>query len=273
MNAYQKSPSGYRGVEQALLLLGALDHKNVAGVAVELLEHDHPRVLVTAAWALRVLQVKETLPSMLDRAIRVSHVFLGGRSKRATMGGAVGMDQVAHLFDAFGQMKYREAEDLLRKYIPKNLDIGENSRPAAITAIGKLYQDDPDPELVGQLVARLHDWESDPAEINLVCSMSAIALGRMNAESAMKDLEKYFQGDPPRGSLTMRVPGVFVKSPAAISRHRLHRSRTRPALIWSRVAFALRRHERTSKPVRRFFEFFEPKSEHPAVDIYRRLLC
>jgi hypothetical protein len=202
MKSVQESASGYRGVEQALLLLGALDHKNVAGVAVELLEHDHPRVLVTAAWTLRVLQVKETLPSMLDRALRVSDVYLGKKYKQqTTVGGAAGLDQIAHLFDAFGQMEYHAAEDLLRKYIPKQLDLGANSRPAAIGAIGRLNQGHPDPKLVAQLVARLHDWASDPGEIFPVCSMSAIALGRMKANSAVKDLERYFLGKPPRGLL------------------------------------------------------------------------
>ena len=203
MKSVRESPSGYRGVEQSLLLLAALDHKDVAGIAVELLEHDHPWVLVTAAWALRVLQVKETLPSMLDRASRVSNVFLSDEfDKRKPLGGTAAMDQVAHLFDAFGQMDYHEADDLMQKYIPKNLGLGPNSRPAAVTAIGKLYRGRPDPGIVRQLVARLHDQASIPPEIFEVVDSAAIALGRMKARSALKDLEQYYPGEAPRSRLS-----------------------------------------------------------------------
>ena len=203
MKMAQESPSGYRGVEQALILLAALDHKNVAGVAIELLEHDHPRVLVTAAWTLRVLAIPETLPKMLDRAVRASDVFLGDGidPKRSTVGGEAAMDQLAHLFDAFGQMKYREAEEMLRRYVPKNLSLGQNSRPAAITALGWLNQGNPDPVLVPQITERLHDQFSTPPDLDEVWVVSAIALGRMKAKGAVPDLEKYYQGDPPRGRL------------------------------------------------------------------------
>lgn len=204
MKSATESPSGYRGTEQSLLLLTALDHKNVAGIAVEHLDHKHPRVMLTAAWALRVLSVEETLPGMLDRATRVSAAFLDSSFQKREKFDASAIDQVAHLFDAMGQMKYGEAEGLLRKYIPKNLTLGANARPAAVAAMGKLYEKNPDEELVKQLLKRFSDRESmiEP-ELDEVIHMCSIAFGRMKATQTLPFLEKDYPGGTPTGGFDL----------------------------------------------------------------------
>ena len=60
----------WRGLEQAALLLAALDHKPAAPRLVELLEFGRPEVGVAAGWGLKKLAVPETLPAMLDKATR-----------------------------------------------------------------------------------------------------------------------------------------------------------------------------------------------------------
>ena len=52
----------WRALEQAALLLGHLDHEPAAERLMALLDHDRPEVAVSAAWALRKLEIAETLP-------------------------------------------------------------------------------------------------------------------------------------------------------------------------------------------------------------------
>src|SRR5262249_32151659 len=52
----------WRGLEQAALLLAALDHKPAAGRLIELLAFDRAEVSVSAAWGLKKLAIPETLP-------------------------------------------------------------------------------------------------------------------------------------------------------------------------------------------------------------------
>lgn len=198
--------SNFGGLEQSLLLLTALDHKPVAERAVELLAHKHPNVFVTAAWALRRLKVEEMNKGMLRWATRTGDQeiskFRSGR--RVSLHH---LDQVAHLFDAFGEAEYGDAEDLLRKFImlvpdPRDTTnptgVGPNCRAAAITALGKLYRDNPDRGLVQQFVGRMNArGRAGGYDVPEMWSTTAIALGRMNAKSEIDELRKYYTGGPP----------------------------------------------------------------------------
>lgn len=177
---------GWRGQEQATLLLAALDHKSVAGRFVELLESPRDEVLVTAAWGLRTLAVPGTLPAILDKATRQTET-----RKQAASPMAVDV-QVALLFEALGQMKYAPSEALLKRYIPKDLDMGEMSRGAAIWALGRLHENSPDEALAKMLFERLSDPGVEPPETERVRVMSAIAIGRMKTKSQVEPLRKGF---------------------------------------------------------------------------------
>lgn len=195
MEWLDNSPARFRGVEQALILLAALDHKPAAELAVELLYHDQTKVRITAAWCLRILQVKIAFPKMFKRANEVSEALFGNGSEQNWEQTRADMHQLAHLFDAFGQFGFRESDELLRLYVPKNHEL--SCRPAAITALGKLHVDDADSDLIPLLVRRMHDQVSDTAESPELCATCAVALGRMNAQSALKDIERYYDGTPP----------------------------------------------------------------------------
>jgi HEAT repeat protein len=115
----------WRGLEQAALLLGALDHKPASARLVELLESPRPEVGIAAAWGLKQLAVPETLPAMFDKSNRQTEL----RSKDGFT--PAGLDeQTAHLFEAFGKLRYAAAEPLLRRYVPKDYKMGEYSRAA-----------------------------------------------------------------------------------------------------------------------------------------------
>ena len=176
----------WRGLEQAALLLGAMDHKPVATRLVTLLESKRPEVGIAAAWALKRLAVPETLPPMFDKAVRQTEL----RAKPGEL--PRGLDlQTAHLIEAFGRMKYAAAEPLLVRYIPKNPLYGEFSRSAAIWTLGHLHEGTPDESLAAQLLARVTDDNPMPPEWDRVRAMSALSIGRMKAVSQVPALKKY----------------------------------------------------------------------------------
>ena len=187
------SRDGWRGQEQAALLLAALDHKPAAGRLVELLESKRPEVMIATAWGLRRLEVRETLPAMLDRATRQTEL-------RPTSESTALDEQVGHLFEGFGRMKYAPAEPLLLKYVPKpplGKSMGTPSRGTAIWALGWLHAGTPDNSLADQLIARVIDPGTFPPELDLVRRVSAVALARMKAVSQAETLRTYNKGRSP----------------------------------------------------------------------------
>jgi HEAT repeat protein len=178
---------GWRGQEQAQLLLAALDHKPAAPRMVELLESPRGEVMVAAAWGLRKLAVPDTLAAMLDKAGRQTDF-------RLTAAGVISphLDhQVAHLFETMGIMKYAPAEPLLRRYVPKDFMYGMESRPSAIWALGLLHAGTPDEPLAQQFMERLTDPSTSPPEQDRVRVASAISLGRMKAVSQVPAIKRY----------------------------------------------------------------------------------
>lgn len=178
------SRESWRGQEQAALLLGALDHKPSASRLIELLKSTRPEVMIASAWSLRMLAVPETLPEILAHARHQSTERLAGR-------GTEGLDeQVAHLFEAMTLMDYAPCEELLREYVPKVFANGYYSRGAAIWGLGHFHKGTPDEELAAQLVERMNDIASMPPDLDIVFRMSALSLGRMQAESQLPALRE-----------------------------------------------------------------------------------
>ncbi len=175
----------WRGQEQATLLLSTLDHKPVAARLVQLLESPRREVLVVAAWGLRKLAVPETFPAMLNKAIQQTEI----RLKQPAVAGVD--EQVAHLFEAFGLLKYAPAEGLLRQYVPKVMPLGDYSRGAAIWSLGLLHNGVPDEPLAVLMVERLTEPPVTPPELLRVRTMSAISLGRMQAKSQVPRMRQY----------------------------------------------------------------------------------
>ena len=181
------SREGWRGQEQAALLLAALDHKPAAGRLVELLESKRPEVMIATAWSLRRLEIQETLPALLDKATRQTELRLKDESNALDT-------QVAHLFEAIGRMKYAPAEPLLLPYVTKP-PIGQSMKPfsrgTAIWALGRLHEGSPDNVLADQLIARVIDIGTFPPELDLIRQVSAVALARMKAVSQIEALRTY----------------------------------------------------------------------------------
>ena len=177
----------WRGHEQAVLLLAALDHKPAAARIAQLLDSPRAEVMVTAAWGLRVLAVQDTLPAIQKKVQREFDLRI-----KSAVSSLAADAQVGHLCEALGLMKHTPAEPLLQRFIPKLLNLGEFSRSGAIWALGHLHAGVPDEPLGQLLVGRLTESTMLlPAEMPRVRVASAISLGRMQSKSQTERIRGY----------------------------------------------------------------------------------
>jgi HEAT repeat protein len=174
----------WQGQEQASMLLGALAHQPAAARLVELQESPRVEVRLPAAWALRKVAVPDTIPALIAHAQRLTEFRQNGEQ--------AGLDeQVALLFEALGVLQASEAQALLMRYVPKNVNRNDLSRAAAIWALGRVNAGKRDSELESALSERIRDFEPQPSERLIVKQMSAIALGRMKASEEAPMLRDY----------------------------------------------------------------------------------
>lgn len=180
------SGDAWRGLEQAALLLGALDHEPAAPRMIELVDFPRPEVAIAAAWGLKTLAIPETLPAQLEIAIR----WTDQRMEKSNAIPEID-SQTAHLLESFGQLNYTAAEPLLRRYIPKVIEMGEVSRSAAIWSLGLMHKGVPDEPLAKQFMDRITDT-GIPAEFRMVQIFSVVSIGRMKAVSQLPALRQKF---------------------------------------------------------------------------------
>jgi HEAT repeat protein len=216
----------WEGLEQAAILLTQLDHKPAAGRLLALLEHDRPEVFITAAWGLRKLAVPATLPAVLPYVEAELKRQLAGENLPNRPSAALVMidHQLAQLNQFLGERKYRPADGVLRRFVPRaDRRLGPESRAAAVWALGLLHEGKEAPELVGPLQARLKDMRSIPPEFPQVRWMSAVTLGRTQAKAAVPTLRIYYGGKPDEdpvsnacGWALQRLTGEAVPAPETI---------------------------------------------------------
>jgi hypothetical protein len=137
--------------------------------------------MVTAAWALRKVAAKETIPAIIDKARRQTE-----QRKNEVQPGVD--DQVAHLFEACGLLKATDVAPLLIQYIPKVHIMGERSRSAAIWSIGRLMEGVRQQKVEDALIDRISDFAPRNPESPLVKQMCLVALARMKAVDRAPEL-------------------------------------------------------------------------------------
>ncbi len=184
----------WRGLEQSIIVLGTLDHEPAGPRMLKLLDNQRPEVAIAAAWGLRKLAIAETLPELFDQAEKRTKLFRGNPDDYDNR--LVLDAQLSQLFQTFGEMDYRDPEPLMRTFIPKKSDGPVAVRPAAIWAIGKLHDGKLDEPLAKLLARRLSDVSPSNPELFTVRRMSAIALGRMKAESQLNILREFVAEAP-----------------------------------------------------------------------------
>lgn len=177
----------WRGQEQAALLLADLDHKPAAPRLVKLLDSTRTEVMIASAWALRKLAVRETLPSLLQKASQLTEV-------RTRLGLTIdSLDrQAAHLFEALATMHHEPAIPLMKRYIAKSGIMGEYSRSAAIWGLGLLHLGKPDEAMALAITQRVTEPSSAiPPELPRIRLAGAIAIGKMKATSQARALRDF----------------------------------------------------------------------------------
>ena len=174
---------GWRGQEQATLLLVTLEDTTIVDRLLELLDVTREEANVTAAWGLCQLAVPATAEPVHDVLRRKTESWLAREPQKDGIG-----DQLALLAQMLGVLGYSPADAVLRKYIPKGTILGGTSRSAAIWALGKIHLGKPDAKLASLLEARVLDAFSMNPESFEVCRMSAITLARIEATSAVGSL-------------------------------------------------------------------------------------
>ncbi len=181
----------WRALEQAALLLGHLDHEPAAERLMALLDHDRGEVAVSAAWALRKLEIAETLPPLLAYATKLR----GQLQEQATPETLAKLGQQAQqLHQLFGILRFRDADPLLREYVPK-AQIDNRARSAAFWALGLIHENEPDCDLAPVFAERLADVTSLPPESGVVRWMAAVGLGRFKAASQLQTLREFAKRD------------------------------------------------------------------------------
>lgn len=199
----QLAGRSWRALEQAVMILVALEQKDITDRLVELLDFERPEVFIAAAWGIRRLAVPTTAKPALAKAERLRDLQMINRSTREQD------RQFAHLAEALGLLRATESEPLLRQYVPKNIMLDPSVRGAAIWALGHIRADRPEPELVRQLAERVADVMGILPEAVEVRAMSAITLGRMKARDALPVLRK-FSGGPKVGEVTQYACGWAI---------------------------------------------------------------
>lgn len=197
---------GPRGLAQASIVLGTIDHLPAANRLVELLEHEAPDVAVASAWALRRLAVPETAAAAFEHLRQeVEDSLIERPAGGPSLEWKWDMyEQHKHLIELMGLLQYQPADELFRLFLPfpPNPPPGHpftwihcthrrQLRSRAIWALGHIHEGAPPEDLVSGLVDTLTYGE----EVSHVAAMSALALGRMKATSAETVLLNLYQPD------------------------------------------------------------------------------
>jgi hypothetical protein len=201
----------WRGIEHAAILLTQLQHRPAAARLVQLLTTDRPEAFITVAWGLRKLAVPETLPPVLNY---VRQEFERSTTSRPLAGrkavpGDATSHQLSQLNQLLGQERYQPADAVLRKFVPKRMDLIEG-RAAAVWALGLLHEGKNDAELADELAGRLNEINAIPPEHPAVRRMSAVALGRMQAAETLPSLRRFFTPEKAVNDLVARGCGWAI---------------------------------------------------------------
>ena len=188
--------------EQLARLAGALDHKPVAVDVTRLYDFPRVEVGIAAVQAVRTLDVPETRPptvrlmaNLIDLSQRQAELMAGLDEAAANAFmevlrlRAVLAEQTALTLGVWAEPA---ADPVLRTIIKKDHPIGAEARGAGIWALGRIHAGRPDNSLAGQLAGRLRDYAGMIPEADNVREQSAVAIGRMKAESQMPTLRNHF---------------------------------------------------------------------------------
>jgi HEAT repeat protein len=189
------------GLQQASLLLGKIDHKPAAKRLIELQYHERNQVFVSAAWALRVLDLPDTAAPALDIFVdRLRYL----KANINTIPGLIGQgydEQLSQLAQLIGQRKYAPASTPFRALIPPAGGPIE-TRAAGIWALGQIHDGQRDLGFERLLEGRLNAIQPMDVELPIVRRMCAMSLGRVHATATVASLRRHYSGRPVRDDVS-----------------------------------------------------------------------
>ncbi len=182
-----RADNSWRSQEQAILLLVELQHAAAAPQMVALLEAKEAEVFATAAWGLRRLKAVDQLPAMHRRSSQLVALLEETLPDESAVDDV--NEQLAQLFQAFGEMKYVEALPTLKRAAQKN-GIAFTVRSSAIWAVGAINRGKSDSAFVKFCYQRILDEDIFNPEAGIVKQACAIALGQMKSAEAVDFLQE-----------------------------------------------------------------------------------
>lgn len=192
-----RSLHSWRGLEQQVRIMVAVPRVADGNWLTRQINHPRPEVFIPAAWAVRRLKITAALPVMLVR-VKAAEAQMINLNLDLTPYMDDMMEQVCHIFQAFGEMKYKPAERMVVKTIGLNTPLYPfQVRASAAWAIGMYYEENPDKRIVGILEGRVSHELPQPPEGVIVKRMAAVSLARMKSVESIPLLERYFYSSPP----------------------------------------------------------------------------
>lgn len=218
------SADGWRGQEQAALILGRLKHKPAAERLIDLIDSPRYEVGIASITALRWIGDYSIAPRLYEIALRFDKGMpeektpepapepepakdaKGKPIKKPAPPKKTKADEdaekatkqlaastwvrnkdniIVQLIHFFKDANYTASEPLLRKYVPKHSTTFGSSRGAAIWALGHFYADKADAQLTQQFGSRATDVNPMDPESGTVQRFAAISIGRMKSKSGM----------------------------------------------------------------------------------------
>lgn len=196
--------SSWRVLERSLVLAAFLKMESSHEQVIALLQFERTEVGAAAAFALKMLNLKSTLPATLSQLIENINVKFQLNEDLEIHDYEFRCLQTQHLCEFMGRQRFPQADASLRKFIPKSQESGKiiqspRSRGIAIWAIGRLHEDEGDQELAVLLRDRLTDLSTPLPEFDEARLGCAYALGWIGDNSIVSDLEQYSgRGAPDR---------------------------------------------------------------------------
>ncbi len=186
--------SGWERIEQSLLILASLKQSQTTMRCVELLEHEHGEVYVTAAWVMHLYPNALVLPEVTEIAKRRRE--LARPSSPPEMQRSIGF-QMAHLYQLAGYLEHKPFMDLCIREFNQSSGLNRDGRAAGMWAIGMLNRGNPDPDLVGKLLQRVNARGGNFPEFDMVRRMALMSVGRMMAKDKASHARRAYALDGP----------------------------------------------------------------------------
>ncbi|MBL8815447.1 MAG: hypothetical protein JNL58_05420 [Planctomyces sp.] len=205
------NPADWQGIEQALLVLGQVRSARHSLACLPLLTNGRAEVEVTAAWLMHLYPDPNAECRLaVLKQIEDREALLKTVDDDPDMVLNAGF-QLAHLFQLCGLLRERSQLQLLSENYSKTCRGGEVKRAAAMWAIGLSHENEPLPEIVGQLESRVRDRTGPNPEREVVRRMSVMALGWMNSSSSEETLKDSWKMDPPVALIPQSARWVMLR--------------------------------------------------------------